>query len=142
MISEEPVYKLSLFNESLPTHHRLAWLNSKTDTKRMKPSPAPETTKPVLVVSKAQFLIECQSADVLFAFVLKSGSTPLNMVVPPAFKDLVHEFGDVFHEELPEGLPLLRDIHHCIDLIPNNVLQNSPHYRISPKEHDELRRKV
>lgn len=61
---------------------------------------------------------------------------------PVAFHDLLAEFQDVFPGDLPDGLPPFRDIQHCIDLAPDSVLPNRPHYRLSPTEHDELRRQV
>ncbi|KAG7552856.1 Reverse transcriptase domain [Arabidopsis thaliana x Arabidopsis arenosa] len=107
-----------------------------------KPISTQANQKPVLFLSKTQFYDEIQSADISFMLILKEQTPSLASTTPVEFHELLQEFNDVFPKELPEGLPPLRDIQHCIDLVPNTVLPNRPHYRMSPTEHDELRRQV
>ena len=57
-------------------------------------------------------------------------------------RELIEEFSGVFPEELPPKLSPLRDIRHQIDLVLGVALPNRLHYRMSPKEHEVLRRQV
>ena len=57
-------------------------------------------------------------------------------------KNLLDDFVDMVSDELPSELPPLRDIQHAIDLVSSSQLPNLPHYRMNPKEREELNRQV
>ena len=49
--------------------------------------------------------------------------------LPSDITSLLHEFQDVFPQELPKGLPPIRGIEHQIDFMPSASLPNRPAYR-------------
>ncbi|XP_078432193.1 uncharacterized protein LOC144703775 [Wolffia australiana] len=51
---------------------------------------------------------------------------------PPEVESLISEFSGVFLEELLDDLPLMRHIHHVIDLVARASLPNLPHYCMEP----------
>lgn len=107
-----------------------------------RPASSPATTSPILYLNMSQFVEEIKVAPLVFSLLITPAFMSSSLDVPPAFHQLLTELKDVFPEELPAGLPPLRDIHHCIDLALHASLPNCPHYRMSPQEHDELRRQV
>ncbi|GKB78780.1 putative reverse transcriptase domain-containing protein, partial [Tanacetum coccineum] len=104
--------------------------------------------KPKEVISKptgtlltlSQFEDELEMGDDVFVLIGKEVAE--DSEIPKAMIPLLEEFSDVFPDELPDGLPPLRDIQHHIDLEPVSQLPNRPHYRMSPREHEELRRHI
>jgi hypothetical protein len=60
--------------------------------------------------------------------------TPL----PFGVSSVLQDFGDVFPEEVPVGLPPLRGIEHQIDFIPGATLPNRAPYHTNPKETKEI----
>ncbi|XP_076900242.1 uncharacterized protein LOC143554355 [Bidens hawaiensis] len=99
---------------------------------------ATKQTGNLLTIS--QFEDELVEADNVFVLIGKP--VPEEFEISEAMIPLLEEFSDVFPNELLDGLPPLRDIQHHIDLEPGSQLPNRPHYRMSPREHEELRRQV
>nr|GEZ67074.1 reverse transcriptase domain-containing protein [Tanacetum cinerariifolium] len=73
---------------------------------------------------------------------LKKGSfvkaNPVVPLIPNLVQPLLSQFQDVFSDDIPTSLPLMRDIQHCIDFIPGFTIPNKPAYRMHPKEFKEL----
>ncbi|XP_077246093.1 uncharacterized protein LOC143885949 [Tasmannia lanceolata] len=91
-------------------------------------------------LTSSMFARESESSCVIYMLVAKDLGISFN--VPRELEPLLEEFKDVTPDELPNALPPLRDIQHQIDLIPGYNLPNKAHYRISPKEHEELNKQV
>ena len=78
-----------------------------------------ERAKPAAVtktlLSMAQFDEELQQSDIEYMLVGKEAADLIT--IPEIVAPLIVEFNDLFSEELPNGLPPLRDVQHHIDLI-------------------------
>jgi hypothetical protein len=61
--------------------------------------------------------------------------------VPNICISLLQEFEDVFTNEIPSGVPLVRGIKHYIDLVPGSTIPNRPAYK-SNLEGNKLQRQV
>ncbi|GJW59663.1 putative CCCH-type zinc finger family protein [Tanacetum coccineum] len=61
---------------------------------------------------------------------------------PLQVQPLLREFAYVIPNDIPHGLPAMRDIQHCIDFILCSVIPNRPAYRMNPKEFAKLQRQV
>lgn len=108
------------------------------------PIPKEQTSseQSLIIVSKAQFDEELRDSCSLYALVASDPTPAHKKIIPLSFSTIIDEFKDLFLQELPAGLPPLRDIQHNIDLVPNAVLPNHVHYHMSPEEHKELRQQV
>ena len=64
----------------------------------------------------------------------------LDPFMPSSVVSLLHEFQDVFPDEVPYGLPPIRGIEHQIDFLPGASIPNRPAYRSNPDKTNELQR--
>ncbi|XP_077237414.1 uncharacterized protein LOC143879114 [Tasmannia lanceolata] len=103
-----------------------------------------EKKKGILTLSRIGLEEELQEGtdDVVFALVARGLICDEVKEVPQAVKPLLKEFSVVFIDELPNQLSPMRKVQHEIELQPGSILPNRPHYCMSHKEHEELRRKV
>ena len=102
-----------------------------------KSKPTGENTN---LLSLMRFKEEMRDTDTIFVLIGKKASRETK--VSEIVVSLIAEFHDVFSDELPDGLPLLRDIQHQIDLESGAMLPNRPYFRMSPNKHEELQRQV
>lgn len=106
------------------------------------PTPPPPSTPKLLLLQKAPFEAAMQEEGHVFLLIPTPAEPAKAQHIPPEFLSIIEEFSDVFPDDLPPGLPPFRDIQHQIDFVPDASLPNRPHYRMSPKEHKELRKQV
>ena len=101
---------------------------------------------PVLFATKSDLAdIDYDNDKLCYALLCKEALFSLEDIptsFPPAVTDLLQEYGDIFPDEIPPGLPPLRGIEHQIDLIPGATLPNRAAYRTNPEETKEIQRQV
>lgn len=113
----------------------------------LKPAPTETSTlsastNPVLFLQKKPFVASMHETGLVLVLITKPTTLTQSPHVPEEFHHILADFADVFPNDLPEGLPPLRDIQHRIDFLPDAALPNRAHYQMSPSEHEELRRQV
>jgi Reverse transcriptase (RNA-dependent DNA polymerase) len=95
----------------------------------------------VFCVPQEDFEKELEGAEFCFALTA-CDSAKTEAEIPELVQPLLAEFKHILSEELPNGLPPLRDIQHQIDLVPEANLPNKAHYCMIPQQHEELKRQV
>ncbi|GJT58336.1 reverse transcriptase domain-containing protein [Tanacetum coccineum] len=96
-----------------------------------------------VLISKTDFvgLVKVSPPSVVFGLLMIE-ENPVTTAAPLSMVPLLNEFQDVFPEEIPAGLLVIRKIQHCIDFLPGASIPNKPAYRMNPKEFAELHRQV
>ena len=105
-------------------------------------APTRAKKQPILLTKATDFLEEVKDARGILAFIPGEIRSPTNQAIPEPMCLMLEEFRDITLEEMLALLPPIRDIQHCIDLIPRASLPNLPHYRMSPKENEILHEQV
>ena len=90
-----------------------------------------------LITAKA-FIQDLEKGDPFVILATKKVTKETNTLIPPKVTPMIVEFADVFPEDLPDKLSLMRNIQHDIDLVPWASLPNLSHYRMNSAEHVEL----
>jgi hypothetical protein len=98
--------------------------------------------QPILLTKASELLEEAKGAREILALVPEEPTPSTMPVIPEPMHEMLDEFPDITPNETLEGLPPMRNIKHCIDLVPGASLPNLPHYRMSPKENEILQGQV
>nr|GEU53206.1 hypothetical protein [Tanacetum cinerariifolium] len=109
----------------------------------LAPLDSRDSSTNTMLLFKSEFLDYYKATEpkILFALVVTEQNTIISdttLLIQP----LLTEFLDVFTADIPAGLPLMREIKHCIDFLPGASIPNKPAYRMNPKEFEELHRQV
>ncbi|XP_010687064.1 uncharacterized protein LOC104901213 [Beta vulgaris subsp. vulgaris] len=107
---------------------------------QVAPKQPPKT--PSYFLNSKEFEHEVEEEGCAYALVVRQVNTSVKTPNNDQLEALMHEFEDVFPEELPQGLPPLRGIEHAIDLVPDAPLLNKPAYRCDPLASRELQRQI
>ncbi|KAE8655824.1 putative CCCH-type zinc finger family protein [Hibiscus syriacus] len=106
----------------------------------LTPTPVTHNTT---MLSMSRFLDEIEHGGVVYALLpCENNAVDVDVDLPVEVQRLLAEFSNLMPEDLPPGLPPMRDIQHQIDLVLGSSLPNRPTYRLSPKEAEELQRQV
>lgn len=105
-------------------------------------TPTHSKSKQVLITIGPNFMEEVRGAREIIALVTEGAMVCTTQEALEILQPMLEEFRDIMPEEMPEGLPLMRDIQHYIDLVLGASLLNLPHYRMSLKENAILQEQL
>eukprot|EP00253_Pinus_taeda_P024451 PITA_24451 len=98
-----------------------------------------------LLLGRKEFIKQIEDSEINSTVIRRPKAILLHTQVaglPEEVQRLLQDFGDIVVDDLPYELPPSRGISHCIDFIPGASLPNKAAYRMSPKDHEEIRKQV
>eukprot|EP00253_Pinus_taeda_P004138 PITA_04138 len=98
-----------------------------------------------LLLGGKEFIKQIEDSKINFVFIRRPKAVVLHTQISDLSKEvqkLLQDFRDIVVDDLPDELPPRRGISHCIDFIPGASLPNKAAYRMSPKDHEEIRKQV
>jgi hypothetical protein len=106
----------------------------------------PEVSNNVLLMSGKELLTEVKKKEEPQFIVVRKPRIILTSMrvddLPKEVQELLEEFPDIVVDELPCSLPPIKSVSHHIDLIPGASFPNKSAYRLTPQEHEEVKRQV
>ena len=87
------------------------------------------------LISHSQIERSLNEGLTCYALVAREAEPEAEMQISEHIKLMLEEFSEVLPKDLSGELPLMRDIQHAIDLVPEATLPNLPCYRMNPAEH-------
>ncbi len=57
-------------------------------------------------------------------------------------KQILDKYNGVIVDGMPKRLPPMREISHCINLIPGSTLPNKATYKLMPQQNDEMAKQI
>lgn len=95
----------------------------------------------IFLVDGRKFLVGMRHENVCFALVpKKTDNSDYEEEQLEEIKVLLIEYGDIISTDVPDGLPPMRSINHCMDLIPRASLPNKVAHQMTPTKNEELNR--
>ncbi|GJS54905.1 reverse transcriptase domain-containing protein [Tanacetum coccineum] len=141
VISTYMVEKLGMKTKDHPEPYQLTWLKKGTLLRSVNVVLCSflltQAEGSNLFMKKTDFEGLMKTSPYVFAHVVVEENQIIS-AAPLQVQPLLKEFTDVIHDDIPYGLPAMRDIQHCIDFIPGSTISNKPAYRMNPKEFVEL----
>eukprot|EP00253_Pinus_taeda_P020127 PITA_20127 len=157
LVAVEMVEKLGLKKLKHPTPYKVSWLQKghqllvdeqcevEFQIGRRKITAGNSGAEKHLLLGGKEFIKQIEDSEINFAVIRRPKAVVLHTQIsdlPGEVQKLLQEFGDIVVDDLLDELPPRRGISHCIDFIPGASLPNKAAYRMSPKDHEEIRKQV